>query len=81
MRLWKRRVVQVGRDPRRSPARPPAHSWLSCEMGWLLMMLPGSRMGLGFQEGRQRQKSFKELFVCAGVAQSGRRVCVDPRSN
>lgn len=30
--------------------------------GWLLRMLPGSRMSLSFKEGKQRQKSFKEPF-------------------
>lgn len=46
-----------------------------------LMMLPDGRTGLSFKAGIQRQKRFKELFVCAGVARPGHCVCVDPRSN
>lgn len=62
---WKRSAAQVGSIPGgsspASPAQLGAGSWAGFNH---LSCLPG-RMRLRFREGVQRQKRFKELFVCA----------------
>lgn len=67
MRPWQRRAVQIGRDPRRSPARPAAHSRLSCEIRWLLMMLPGSGMGLSSKKEHKGRNALESL-LCMQVS-------------